>query len=114
MQLCEYRRVQAETRAERRKRIAMRFQNENKLISEANEKMREGDADIEKHNAKIKQSRAEEGAFEKQKLERERARAEKEAEFQREMEEMERERERKRLEREERRKKEEEEAAAEG
>jgi gelsolin len=108
MNLIEYRRIAAEDRVARRKRIAAQFINENTRITEENEKKREEDAEIAKFNKKLEDGKREDGKYELQKQQREQARLEKEAAFKKEMEEMEAERERKRKERESRRKAEEE------
>lgn len=110
LQLLDYRRTSAEETRARRKRMAAKFLAQNARITAFNNDVRNGDADIAKHNKRVEDTKRDEGAFEKKRLERERARLDKEEAHRREMEEMEAERERKRKEREERRKAEEAEA----
>lgn len=102
LQLLEYRRANAQEAKERRQRIATKFLAQNAKITQANAAMRDADAEVAKHNARVEATKRDEGSFEKKRVDRERARAEKEEAHRLEMEEMEKERERKRIEREER------------
>ncbi len=95
LQLLEYRRLNAEEKNERRKRMALKFNAINARHTKHNLDIREKDDEIALHNAKTEATKRDEGTFEKKRLDREKTRLEKEEQHRLELEEMEKERDRK-------------------